>query len=135
MLRYPAIVGSCFGYSRVAMKTQRGNKEKKRREKRRLGTKVKKGKHGLRVGAYWRCIVANYATCKCCRSKRCCEHNSARYTQRKVRSSVMAWWWSLWGLMGHTPRARGQGVLCSNFVPNKTNSFKGAGASGIRPPC
>lgn len=31
--------------------------------------------------------------------------------------------------------ARGQRVLCSNFVPNKTNSFKGAGVSGIRPPC
>lgn len=28
---------------------------------------------------------------------------------------------------------RGQGALCSNFVPNKTNSLKGA-APRIRPP-
>lgn len=122
-----------LSYSGCSQSSNERNAEKVQRDKRTDWTGAKKGKHFLRVGAYYRCRTMQ--------RENVAEVNGAtsiiQLVIRKPRSRRALWalWWSLWGLMAHTPRSRGQRVLCSNFVPNKTNSFKGAGASGIRPPC
>lgn len=77
--------------------------------------------------------LANYAAQKCRGSASEYEHNSARYTRTDLSRlapravSLMAHGvravWAVWPM-------RGQEALCSNFVPNKTNSLKGAARLG-----